>query len=100
VKLSISRRAQKNLDDIWFYLASESGSAETADKVVDSLHEAFGMLRRSPRIGRSREFDLRPGWRSYPVGHYLIFYRAGSGTVRILSVLHGMRNIPAVLRNR
>jgi plasmid stabilization system protein ParE len=35
-----------------------------------------------------------------PVGHYLIFYRIGSGTVRIVSVLHGMRNIPAVLRNQ
>ena len=100
MKLSISRRAQKDLDEIWYYLALESGSAETADKVADSIHDAFGALRRSPRIGRSREFDLRQDFRSYPVGHYMIFYRIASGAVRIVRVLHGMRDIHAILRKQ
>ena len=100
MKLSISRRAQKDLDEIWYYLALESGRAEIADKVADSLHEAFGGLRRSPRIGRSREFDLLQGLRSYPVGHYMIFYRISSGAVRIVRVLRGTRDIHAILRKQ
>lgn len=100
MKLSISRRAQKDLDEIWYYLVLKSGSAEAADKVAKSIHGAFGVLSRSPRIGRSREFDLGQALRSYPVGQYMIFYRVASGAVRIVRVLHGMRDIQAILRKQ
>jgi plasmid stabilization system protein ParE len=36
--------------------------------------------------------------RSHPSGNYLIFYRIQSGTIRVVRVLHGKRDIPKILR--
>jgi len=52
------------------------------------------MLARYPYLGRSREEDLRPGLRSFPVGDYLIIHRiAEDEMVQILHVVHGSRDI-------
>jgi len=53
------QEAEADLDDIWLYIAKESGSIDVADRVVDSLTERFGLLARYPYIGRSRDEDLR-----------------------------------------
>jgi hypothetical protein len=42
-----------------------------------------------------RDTDLRPGLRSFPIANYVIFYRVESdGSVLILRVLHGSRDLP------
>jgi plasmid stabilization system protein ParE len=35
----LSAEAESDLDDIWVYLARQSGSPETADRLVDSITE-------------------------------------------------------------
>jgi toxin ParE1/3/4 len=45
---------------------------------------------------RSRDSDLKPGFRSFPVNNYVVFYRIGSGEVQVLRVLHGSRDAQAV----
>jgi toxin ParE1/3/4 len=97
MRLVFSRQAKADIDAIWTYVASESGSAEIADRVADSLNKTLTRLRHSPGIGKNREQDLRPGLRSHPSGRYLIFYRVDAGVVRIVRVLHGRRDIPAIL---
>jgi toxin ParE1/3/4 len=47
-------------------------------------------------IGRSRDRDLRPSLRSFPVGNYVIIYRLDDEDVLILRVLRGSRNIEAL----
>jgi toxin ParE1/3/4 len=54
------------------------------------------MLARHPHIGRRRD-DLRPNLRSFPVGDYVIFYQTEGSDVLILHVLHGRRDIAALL---
>ena len=69
------RRAQRvdfDLDEIWFYIATESGSVETADRFVKSLTDHFYLLSQNPYLGRTRDADLRLGVRSFPVGRYII----------------------------
>lgn len=97
MRLSISPRAKADIRAIWTYLALESGREEVADRVVDSLNRTFIRLRHSPSLGRDRKDDLRQGLRSHPSGRYLVFYRVDNGTVRIVRVLHGSRDIPAIL---
>lgn len=97
MRVSLSGRAQNDLDPIWVYIASESGNTEIADRVLGSISEAFRILRSSPYIGRVRDSDLQQGLRSLPVGNYVIFYRIQSSEVRIVRVLHGRRDILAVL---
>jgi toxin ParE1/3/4 len=95
----VSPQAEVELDDIWHYIAKESGSTEIADRLVESIAERFYLLSRYPHIGRRRDHDLRVGLRSFPVGEYLIIYRAGGYDVRILHVMRGSRNIQALLRD-
>jgi toxin ParE1/3/4 len=91
-----SPQADSDLDSIWFYVASESGSAETADRLIDSITERFLLLANYPNIGRRRDDDLRPGLRSFPAGEYIIIYRFQDEDVVILRVLRGSRNIQAL----
>ena len=93
------RRAPKadlDLDDIWYYVATRSGSADIADRLTDSITDRFFLLAGHPYLGRARDEDLRPGLRSFPVGEYVIIYRIDAEDVVILRVLRGSRNIEAI----
>jgi len=91
-----SPQADSDLDSIWYYVASESGSVDIADRLIDSITERFFLLANYPNIGRRRDADLRPGLRSFPVGEYIIIYRLQDEDVLILRVLRGSRNIQAL----
>jgi toxin ParE1/3/4 len=95
------RRASEvecDLDEIWCYIAKGSGIMEVADRLVDSITDRFPLLAAHPHMGRARDADLRPGLRSFAVGEYVIIYRFEQEAVVILRVIHGNRNIQAVLR--
>jgi toxin ParE1/3/4 len=94
----LSPTAEAELDDIWYYIAKESGSLETADRVIDSITERFYLLSRYPQLGRRRDHDLRPGLRSFAVGEYVTIYRVlENEDVLIVHVFRGSRNIPDLL---
>jgi toxin ParE1/3/4 len=92
----LAQEAAAELDDIWYYVAKESGSVTRADRLVAAITARFTMLARHPHIGRRRD-DLRPGLRSFPVRDYVIIYRNEGADVLILHVLHGRRDIAALL---
>lgn len=86
----IAREARDDLDNIWEYIAPRGG-IETATRFIGRIHEAFRLLATSPGIGTQRE-NLGTGLRSFPVGNYLIYYRAmRGGRIVVARVLHGMR---------
>jgi toxin ParE1/3/4 len=91
-----SPQADSDLDNIWYYVATESGSVEIADRLIDSITERLFLLANYPNIGRRRDDDLRPGLRSFLVGEYVILYRLQDEDVLILRVLRGSRNIEAL----
>ena len=87
----LSRRAKKDLDEIWLYIARDS--IESANRFLDLLTDKFPLLADSPRMGRLRE-ELQPDLRSFPVKNYLIFYRPlGKTGVSIVRVVHGARDL-------
>ena|SRR5437660_1805017 len=92
-------QADSDLDDIWYYVASKSGSIEIADRFIESITSRFSILASHPNIGRARDQDLRPGLRSFPVGEYLIIYRIRDEDVVILRVMRGSRDVVALLGN-
>jgi toxin ParE1/3/4 len=98
MRTAYSRRARIDLEQIWIYVAKESRSTDSADRILDSIQKTCNLIRRSPYIGRKRDEDLSAGMRSHPSGNYLIFYRIQSGTIRVVRVLHGKRDIPKILR--
>lgn len=90
----LSPEAESELDEIWFYLARASGSAEVASRVIEDITERFWLLARHPYLGRQRDDDLRLGLRSLVAGEYVILHRVeNDGGVLILHILHGHRDI-------
>jgi toxin ParE1/3/4 len=94
----VAADAEAELDNIWYYVAKESGSIEIADRLIDSITQRFYLLACHPHIGRHRDQDLCPGLRSFPVGEYVIIYHPEEEGVLILHVFQGSRDIEAQLR--
>jgi toxin ParE1/3/4 len=93
----VSPEAAEDLDAIWYYVASESGSTDRADRIVDAITERFYLLSAHPRLGRARD-DLRPGLRSFTVSDYIILYRiTDADDVLILHVPHGRRDLRRIV---
>lgn len=89
-RYNISRAAIADLDAIWQYIAERS-SAETATDFLFRLYETFASIGLSPRAGVDMP-DLTPGGlRKFPMGNYLIYYRASGGRIVVSRVLHGKR---------
>ena len=83
-------QADLDLDSIWDFIASESVRA--AEKQIGRIGEIFEMLVETPLAGRERA-ELRAGLRSFPVGHYVIFYMPLPDGVEIIRVMHGRQDI-------
>jgi toxin ParE1/3/4 len=97
----LARHAEADLEDIWYYVATQSGSIEVADRLIDALTQRFLLLASYPQLGRRRDEDLRPGLRSFPVGEYVIIYRIDDdGNVLVLYVMRGSRDIQARVRRQ
>jgi toxin ParE1/3/4 len=94
----VAPRAERDLDDIWYYVAKESGSIETANRLIDTITDRFFFLAGFPYLGRSRGEDLGVGSRSFAVGEYIIVYCLEAEDVLILRVAHGRRDIEALFR--
>ena len=96
-QVQISRAAERDLDDIWQFIATESGNVNTALSVVTSITDAFALLAQLPGAGTLRaEFGSEV--HGFPVGNYIIYYRASHSVVNISRVLHGMRDQQAAYR--
>jgi toxin ParE1/3/4 len=95
----LAPEAEAELDDTWYYIATDSGSIEVADRVIDSIAGTFAVLARFPHAGRRRDGDLRPGLRSFVAGEYVTVYRVEDGDVLVLHVIRGSREIEALFRH-
>jgi plasmid stabilization system protein ParE len=56
-RVRVSRDAQRDLDEIWLYIARDS--ADAADHFIDQLKVRFILIRTSPEMGRSSRFRIR-----------------------------------------
>ncbi|HZD30413.1 MAG TPA: type II toxin-antitoxin system RelE/ParE family toxin [Candidatus Angelobacter sp.] len=70
----LAPQAEADLDGIWYHVAKESSSLETANRLIDTITNRFVALASFPYLGRSREDDFGPGYRSLAVGEYVIVY--------------------------
>jgi toxin ParE1/3/4 len=88
--------ARTDLDEIWTYLAEQTGSEVIADRQIDAITNRFYLIAQHPRLGRAREEDLGVGRRSFRVGDYVIVYRVVGRDVQVLRVVHGRRDLAAL----
>ena len=89
-KLSVSKDAESDLIEIWYYIARDS--LFSADRLNKLLYEKFRALAANPGLGRSRP-ELGLQVRSFPIGRYVIYYRPIGSLFVILRVIHGARDV-------
>ena len=95
-RVRLASTAKRDLDAIFDYWA-ERASAEVAAELIYAVTDRFKLLAASPNIGRLSQ-DAGEGVRVFPAGKFLIYYRASSGTLHILHVVHGARDQSKALR--
>jgi plasmid stabilization system protein ParE len=94
----LSVDADLDLDEIWEYIAADN--LEAADHWIEKLFDTFEALGQTAGMGHRREdLTLYPVL-FWPVGAYLVIYRAECHPVEIVAVTQGSRDIPAFLRRR
>jgi len=90
--------ARLDLLQIWNYLADQE-STRKATEVVEKIVLEFDRLAENPGMGHRRdEVTRRPllFWRVYS---YLIVYHASKKGIRVARVIHGARDLRAVLKD-
>jgi toxin ParE1/3/4 len=95
----VAPQAAVDLQNIWYYVAKESGSVDVADHLIDAITHRFLLLAGHPYLGRARDDDFGMGSRSFAVGEYVIVYCVDNDNVLILRVAHGRRDLDALFEN-
>lgn len=101
-RIIVEALARIDLNQQFDYIAQDS--LQAAQSYFDAAMGSFKLISESPGIGHPRRSKIQQlaGMRSLPVRgfeNYLIFYIPDDEKVRIVRVLHGARDIPAILRN-
>jgi toxin ParE1/3/4 len=100
-RVSVLPAADRDIDVQAEYLMREA-SLETALRFYDATAATFDKLARMPGMGERRESSnprlagLRV-WRIDGFPNHLLFYRPIEGGIEIIRVLHGARDVDAVL---
>ena len=91
--------AQAELDGIWVYIATVSGSVQIATRHVEKIENCFWLLTGNPKAGRRRDHDLGANVRSIPAGDYIVIYSIEDHGPLILHVARGCRDLKALIIN-
>ncbi len=98
MRYRISRRADRDLDAIWRYIASDDRAA--ADRVDEALHAAMKTLAAMPGMGHRRADVEDPRYRFWKVYSYLIAYRLEGSVLLAVRVVHGARDLRSLFPPR
>lgn len=90
--------ADLDLDGIWEYIARDN--IDAADRWISKLFDAFEALGQTPRMSHKREDLTQYPVLFWPVGSYLVIYRAEVRPIEIVAVTQSARDIPAFLHRR
>jgi toxin ParE1/3/4 len=94
MRLVITPLAEQDLEAIADYIATDN--PERALSFVRELRTQCQRISLNPHGYRMRP-ELGEGIRSSAHGHYVIFFESDTNEVLILRILHGARDIPALL---
>ena len=89
--------AQGDVDRISDFIAAES--VEAALRVHDALEEAFRHLAEMPAMGHTREDLTDRPVKFWSVYSYLVVYDPASSPLTVIAVLHGARDVEAILKS-
>ena len=79
-------RAQRDIEEIWDYSAA-TWNVDQAEAYVRQIQRTLQLLAGDPRLGRPCD-ELREGYRKYPSGAHIIFYRVLHDGIDVVRILH------------
>jgi toxin ParE1/3/4 len=82
----LSPRAREDLEKIWIY-STQNWDPVQAEHYLRRIEEAVHLLAETPVRGRSCD-HIRKGYRKYPVGSHILFYRSVSHGIDVVRILH------------
>jgi plasmid stabilization system protein ParE len=89
--------ARDDLVEIWDYYAVIVDNIDLADRIRDEFFSAFAELAQTPGMGHYRTDLVAEPLRFWKVHEYLIIYRSENKPLEIVRVLHGKRDVQALL---
>ncbi len=89
-KLDISNLAQEDLLQLYTFMAENN--VEAAVRLMRTFQQKFELLAQFPEIGKECN-EIVIGWRSFPVGKYIVFYQVSGDVLEIARVHHGSSDI-------
>jgi plasmid stabilization system protein ParE len=94
-------QALDDLSEIWDFIAEDN--VQAANRVESAILSACNNLARYPLLGSKRS-EITPlpvrFWTVTRYPNFIIVYRSETKPLQVLSVLHGKRNIKAILEER
>ncbi len=94
----LSDLAKNDLAEIWATIAA-ARDEQTAERMTGKILAKCRTHVQFPETGRRRD-EIIPGLRSFPVRPYVVFFRAEEGTILVLRILHGRRDVEAYCEGR
>ena len=86
-QFKLSRKAKADLTSIALYTEREWGRDQRNHYILQ-FDQCFHLLGENPNLGQACD-EISPGYRHYPQGSHIIFYRlATEGIVEIIRILH------------
>lgn len=95
-KYTIAPEAAEDIKAIRAYLKREAGT-RVAQSTINKIRDAFSFLSRTPRAGHSREDLTDAEVKFWSAFSYLIIYKSETRPIEIVRVLHGSRDLEALL---
>jgi toxin ParE1/3/4 len=99
-RIIVTPKADQDINDLFTYIAQDN--LDAAIRFFDSTRMTFAQLARTPGIGNNCEAKnpRLQGLRKWAVKGFekhLIFYSYSDEYMKVLRVLHGVRDIPTLL---
>jgi toxin ParE1/3/4 len=85
-QFALTYRAKADLHAIAIF-TQERWGIKQRNVYIKQLDDAFHVIARSPELGKSCN-DIMPGYRKFPQGSHIIFYKDGSSKIEIIRILH------------
>ena len=89
-------QAIEDLDEIWERIAQDN--LDAAERLIDEFESACQSLAQIPLLGVSRPDLTHESLRFLSVRRYLIVYDPSTMPIRIIAILHGMRDVRTIDR--
>jgi toxin ParE1/3/4 len=90
-RAALRPRARRDLEDIWDHTAKTWGPAQ-AEIYLRQIETSLATIAQEPMIGRACD-EIRAGYRKFPAGSHIVFYRIDADTIDVVRILHQRMDI-------